>query len=90
MTYCKECGKNHSILEDYLHPTLEKKNLLCSTCFDAVSVSVDNWRTFVNANSFNKYSSNMGLKIDLNKIFTSFSKKYGNYIKISMEKKYKY
>ena len=90
MTDCEECGKNLGLLEGYRHPTSGKKHLLCSTCFNMVSVSVDNCRTFANANSFNNASSNTGLKIDLKKIFASFSKKYGNYIKYLWKKKYKY
>ena len=86
MIDCEECGKNLGILEGYHHPTLGKKHLLCITCFDTVSVSVDNCKTFVNANSFNNAYSKLGLKIDLKKIFTNFSKKYGNYIKVSMGK----
>ena len=92
MADCEECGKNLGIFEGYRHPTLGKKHLLCSTCFDTVSESVDRWREFVMANSFNKASSNMGLEFDLKKIFTKFSRKhenYGNYIKLSMEKQTK-
>jgi len=90
MTDCEECGKNLGLLEGYRHPTLGKKHLLCSNFFDTASVRVDNWRTSVNANSYNNASSDMGLKIDLNKIFTNFSKKYCNNIKYLWRKNYKY
>lgn len=81
MIDCEECGKNLVLLECYRHPTLGKNHLLYSTCFDIVSVNVDNLRGFVNANSSNNASSNTGLKIDLNKIFTSFSKNMGIILK---------
>jgi len=92
MTDCEECGKTLGIFEGYRHPAMGGKHLTCSTCFDTVSESVDRWREFVMANSFNKASSNTGLEFNLKKIFTKFSKKYenyGNHIKLSMEKQTK-
>ena len=53
MKDCEECGKKLGILEGYQHPTLGKKYLLCSYCFDQVSESVEKWREFVLSNSFN-------------------------------------
>jgi len=72
MVICEECGKKLSIFKGYCHPTMGKKHLLCSSCFDVVSNSVDKWKEFVLANSFNKKST----KIDL---FSSYKKIYSNF-----------
>jgi len=52
MKYCKECNKKLRLFEGYIHPTMEKKSLLCSTCYDDVSSSVQKWSNFVKSNSF--------------------------------------
>jgi len=53
MKKCEECGKKLGIIEGYLHPTLGKKHLLCSQCFNKVSESVEKWKEFVLNNSLN-------------------------------------
>lgn len=53
MKDCEECGKKLGMLEGYRHPTMGKKHLLCSPCFDQVSDSVARWGEFVRNNSFN-------------------------------------
>lgn len=53
MKECEECGKKLGVFHGYIHPTLGKDYLLCSECYDKVSESVDQWREFVNSNSFN-------------------------------------
>lgn len=40
MNVCVECGKQLGFLEGYSHPTLGKKSLVCSPCFDKVQQSV--------------------------------------------------
>ena len=57
MKECEECGKKLGIFEGYQHPTLGKKHLVCSPCFDQVEESVAKWREFVVANSFNMNAS---------------------------------
>ena len=57
MKECEECGKTLGIFEGYQHPTLGKKHLVCSPCFDQVEESVAKWREFVVANSFNMNAS---------------------------------
>lgn len=53
MTECEECGKKLGIFEGYQHPTLGKKHLVCSPCFEQVEDSVTKWREFLVNNSFN-------------------------------------
>ena len=53
MKKCEECNKKLGILEGYRHPTMGKKHLLCSPCFDQVSDSVARWGEFVRNNSYN-------------------------------------
>ena len=53
MTECEECGKKLGIFEGYKHPTMGKKHLVCSPCFEQVEDSVAKWREFVVNNSFN-------------------------------------
>jgi hypothetical protein len=53
MTQCEECGKKLGIFEGYRHPTMGKKHLVCSPCFEQVEESVAKWREFVVNNSFN-------------------------------------
>ena len=59
MKECMECGKKLGIIEGYNHPTKGKEYLLCSSCFDTVSVSVDKWNEFISPyiGFFNKESS---------------------------------
>lgn len=44
------------ILQGYYHPTMGKDYLLCSKCFNQISESVEQWKKFVLANSFNSES----------------------------------
>ena len=57
MTQCEECGKKLGIFEGYRHPTMGKKHLVCSPCFEQVEESVAKWREFVVNNSFNVNTS---------------------------------
>jgi len=59
MKECVECGKKLGIIEGYCHPTMGKDYLLCSTCFDTVSESVERYKEFVSpyVGFFNKESS---------------------------------
>jgi hypothetical protein len=74
MKDCEECGKKLSVLEGYQHPTLGRKHLLCSHCFDRVSDSVEQWREFVLSNSFNMEKSNSKSQVNLKKIKANFTK----------------
>jgi hypothetical protein len=47
MKECVECGRNLGMLEGYRHPILGKEHLVCSTCFDTVSESVEKYREFI-------------------------------------------
>jgi len=38
-----ECGKKLGPIEGYRHPTMGKDHLLCGSCFDTVSESVQKW-----------------------------------------------
>jgi len=62
MNECSECGKKMGLLEGYRHPTMGKKYLLCSSCFNQVEESVVRWQAFVLSNSFNKEASNNNFK----------------------------
>ncbi len=73
MTICKECSKKLGIIEGFRHPTLGKKHLLCSPCYDKVSESVENWSNFVLSNAFIRESSNNGTKINWKKIAPNFN-----------------
>ena len=72
MIKCQECGKNLGIFEGYRHPTLGKKHLVCSSCFNTVDESVERWRDFVlnyaDVN-INRTSKN-NFKFDLKKFYT--------------------
>ena len=56
MAECNECGKKLGFVAGYRHPTRGKKYLVCSNCFDAVNVSVNQWREFISP--YNKYFKN--------------------------------
>jgi len=73
MTICRECNKKLGITEGFRHPTLGKKHLLCSPCYDRVSESVENWSNFVLSNAFIRESSNNGTKINWEKIALNFN-----------------
>jgi hypothetical protein len=55
MKFCEECGKKLGFFEGYRHPAMGKEYLLCSSCFDVIDKSVEEWCKFVTANSFDKY-----------------------------------
>ena len=56
MRICEECGKTLGILQGYYHPTMGRNHLLCSKCFNQIFKSVEQWKNFVLANSFNSES----------------------------------
>ena len=70
MKKCEECGKGLKFIEGYRHPTLGKKHLLCSPCFDQVSESVARWSEFVQANCFNVKASKNDIQLYWKKIRT--------------------
>lgn len=47
MKECVECGKKLGLIEGYRHPTMGKEYLLCSSCFDTVFTSVEQWRSVI-------------------------------------------
>jgi len=49
MKECIECGKKLRIIEGYRHPTMGKDYLLCSSCFDTVSKSLEKWSKFISS-----------------------------------------
>ena len=70
MKKCEECGKTLGIYKGYRHPTMGKKHLLCSPCFDQVSESVARWGEFVLANCFNMKASKNDTQLYWKKIRT--------------------
>jgi len=68
MKECEECGKKLGILKGYKHPTMGKKHLLCSPCYNQVSDSVEKWRAFVLSNSFNTTPSKTNYLENFDKI----------------------
>jgi len=74
MKDCEECGKSLGIFKGYQHPTMGKKHLLCSLCFDKVSESVEKWSEFVLSNSFNINTVKTNTKVHRIKIKPSFIK----------------
>ena len=47
MKKCYECGKELKFWEGYYHPVLGKKELVCSSCFDIVDESIENYHNFI-------------------------------------------
>lgn len=72
MVRCEECGKKLGFWEGYRHPAMGKKHLVCWPCFERVEESVDRWREFLMANSFNKASSNSSLQSNWKNRLTDF------------------
>jgi hypothetical protein len=66
MGKCVECGTNLSFLKGFCHPTLGKKNYVCSSCFDTISNSVEKYREFISpyVGFFNIKTSNKRLNIN--------------------------
>ncbi len=73
MKDCEECGKKLGMLEGYRHPTMGKKHLLCSPCFDQVSDIVARWGEFVLSNSFNNGSSKKNSELKYKNIAQSIN-----------------
>ena len=65
MKECMECGKKLGIIEGYRHPIMGKDYLLCSSCFDTVSVSVEEYREFISAyvGFFSKDSQKIDIRL---------------------------
>ena len=74
MKTCEECGKKLGVFEGYRHPTLGKKYLLCSPCFDQVSESVEQWGNFVLSNSPIIESIDNSTKFDWKNIAMRFNR----------------
>jgi hypothetical protein len=74
MIECEECGKKLGNFEGYRHPTMGKKNFLCSPCFDQVEESVSRWGAFVHANSFNNGTSNGDSKLNWKRVLSNSTK----------------
>lgn len=68
MVECEECRKKLGVFEGYHHPTLGRKHLLCSPCFEQVNESVSRWRDFLLANTFNVNISGNNSNVSLKKI----------------------
>lgn len=77
MVECEECGKKLGFLEGYCHPTLGRKHLVCSGCFDIVTESVEKWREFISPyfEFFNRESSNDSSQLNFEKIDADFTQK---------------
>ena len=76
MKDCEECGKKLGMLEGYRHPTMGKKHLLCSPCFDQVSDSVARWGEFVRNNSFNMNAKQLEDELERNAPKVQFNAEY--------------
>jgi hypothetical protein len=83
MKKCEECGKELKLLEGYRHLTLGKDFLLCSSCFDIVNESVEQWREFVApyTSFFNNEFSNNGLRLNRKNIQNGFVRTKKNFEK---------
>jgi len=86
MKVCEECGKKLRLLKGYRHPTLGKGFNLCSMCFDQVSESVNRWKTFVLANSFDFKPSRNSIEMDWKRIIPNINKICGLFETELMEK----
>ena len=47
MKKCYECGKELKFWEGYYHPTIGKKEFICSDCFDFVEESMESYSNFI-------------------------------------------
>ena len=74
MSVCVECGKQLDIFRGYRHPTLGKKNLVCSLCFDTVQHSLNQWMEFILSNSFNQGPSRPLSRNQANSPFNKISR----------------
>jgi hypothetical protein len=77
MVECKECGKKLSIFKGYRHPTLGKKHLVCSGCFDITTECVEEWKKFILPyfEFFNPGYSNDSSQLSFEKIGLSITQK---------------
>jgi hypothetical protein len=73
MKRCCECGKELKFWEGYRHPTLGKKELVCSECFDILEESLAKYRDFI----LKELKQGREIKIDNNSIV-----KYKNLISL--------
>ena len=75
MKRCNECGKKLRVLEGYRHPVLGKDDLLCSSCFNTVSESVEQYGKFVlpYVDFFKNGSSNPKYQLDLETTLTGWA-----------------
>ena len=76
MVKCGECGEKLRFYKGYRHPTMGKKHLVCSFCFDKVSDSVEKWKDFVSSNSFKYESSKSTVQFYSKNTPESFSQKH--------------
>jgi hypothetical protein len=67
MKKCIECGKDLRLLEGYQHPTLGRKTIVCSLCFDQITESVAKWADFILTNSFDMRDPKNNYKLDTEK-----------------------
>jgi hypothetical protein len=74
MVKCEECNKRLGFLEGYQHPTMGKKHIICSPCYDEISESVARWGEFVLANSFDMKPLKNNSKFDWKKILPNIRK----------------
>lgn len=86
MKQCEECGKKLRLLKGYRHPILGKDFNLCSSCFDKVSDSVNRWKTFVLANSFEFKPSINNIPRDWRRIIPNINKIFDLFETELMEK----
>lgn len=75
MVECEECGKKLGIFEGYQHPTLGRKHLVCSPCFEQVEESVAKWREFILSYSFNDKKSKKNFEQKWKNIGLNFKQK---------------
>ena len=75
MVECEECGKKLGILEGYQHPTLGRKHLVCSPCFEQVEESVAKWREFILSYSYNDNKPKQDFELKGKKIGLNFKQK---------------
>jgi hypothetical protein len=75
MKRCNECGKKLRVLEGYRHPVLSNDALLCSSCFDIVSESVEQYGKFVlpYVDFFKNSSSNQKYQLNLENILIGWA-----------------
>jgi hypothetical protein len=73
MKICEECSKKLGVFEGYRHPTMGKKHLLCSPCFDQISESVARWGEFVRTNAVNMNVPNNTTQLNWREMIANFN-----------------